>query len=144
LPKIKELARRITLTAGGWLLALLACLLLVLYSVKVWRRLAPSWAGAADLPRVVYRAELDRIGEVAIRREPGESRESFASRIRERLPSFAPLTTAHAAAAYGGHESDPRQLRDEAANVRRDIRGRFPLWKRFLGFITPWSWLRSK
>ena len=144
LPKLKELARRMTWAAGGWLLALLACLLLVLYSVKVWRRLAPSWAGAVDLPRVVYRAELDRIGEVAIRRELGESREFFASRIREGLPSFALLTTAHVAAAYGGHESDPRKLRGEAANVRRDIRAKFPFWKRFLGFITPWSWLRSK
>jgi hypothetical protein len=96
------------------------------------------------MPRVVYRAELDRIGEVAIRRADGESRESFANRIRDPLPSFAPLTRTHVAAAYGGHVSDPRQLRDEAANVRRDIRNGFPLWKRFLGLITPWSWLRSK
>ena len=144
LPKLMELARRFTWTAGSWLFALLGGLFLVLYVVKMWRRLAPSWASAADLPRVLYRAELDRIGEVAIRREPGESRESFANRIRERLPSFAPLTTAHVASAYGGHEPDPHQLRDEAAGVRRDIRDRFPLWKRFLGVITPWSWLRSK
>jgi hypothetical protein len=144
LPKIKELARRMTLTAGTWLLALLACVLAFLYFVKLWRRLAPSWARAGALPRVVYRAELDRIGEVAIRREPGESRESFANRIRDRLPSFEPLTTSHVAAAFGGHESDPRQLRDEATRVRRDIRSGFPLWKRFLGLITPWSWLRSK
>jgi hypothetical protein len=144
LPKLKELARRMTLTAGTWFLALLVCLLVLLYAVKLWRRLAPSWAGAAALPRVVYRAELDRVGEVAIRREIGESRESFANRIRDRLPSFTPLTTAHVAAAYGGHEADPHQLRDEAANVRRNIRDRFPLWKRFLGLITPWSWLRSK
>jgi len=144
LPKLMELARRFTWTAGGWLFALLGSLLLVLYAVKMWRRLVPSWAGAADLPRVVYRAELDRIGEVAIRREPGESREFFANRIHEKLPSFAPLTTAHVASAYGGHEPDPHQLRDEAASVRRDIRNRFPLWKRFLGLITPWSWLRSK
>jgi hypothetical protein len=144
LPKIKELARRMTLTAGTWLLALLACVLAFLYFVKLWRRLSPSWARAGALPRVVYRAELDRIGEVAIRREPGESRESFANRIRDRLPSFEPLTTAHVAAAFGGHESDPRQLRDEATRVRRDIRSGFPLWKRFLGLITPWSWLRSK
>ncbi len=144
LPKLKELARRMTLTVGTWLLALLACVLVFLYSVKVWRRLAPSWARAAALPRVVYRAELDRIGEIAIRRELGESRESFASPIRDRLPSFEPLTTAHLAAAFGGHESDPRQLRDEAVNVRRDIRRGFPLWKRLLGLVTPWSWLRSK
>jgi len=144
LPRIKELARRMTLTAGAWFLALLACVLVFLYSVKLWRRLAPSWAGAAALPRVVYRAELDRIGEVAIRREPGESRESFADRIRDRLPSFAPLTAAHIAHVFGGHAPDPHRLRDEAANVQRDIRGGFPPWKRFLGLITPWSWLRSK
>jgi hypothetical protein len=93
---------------------------------------------------VVYRAELDRIAEVAVRRESGESRESFANRIGDVLPSFTPLTTTHVAAAYGGPESDPRQVRDEAARVRRDIRNSFPLWKRFLGLITPWSWLRSK
>jgi transglutaminase-like putative cysteine protease len=144
LPRIKELARRMSLTAGAWLLALLACVLALLYLVKAWRRLAPTWAGAPALPRVVYRAELDRIGEVALRREHGESRESFANRIGDVLPSFAPLTTSHVAAAYGGHESDPRQLRDEAASVRRDIRDRFPLRKRFLGLIIPWSWLRTK
>ena len=144
LPRIKELVRRVTLTAGSWFLVLLAALLLLLYAGKAWRRLAPTWAGAAAMPRLVYRAELDRIAEVAIHREAGESRESFANRIRDSLPSFAPLTMTHVAAAYGGHVSDPRQLRDEAANVRRDIRGRFPFWKRFLGLITPWSWLRSK
>ncbi len=144
LPRLKELARRLTLTAGGWLLALLASVLLVLYVVKVWRRFAPSWTRSHDLPRVVYRAELDRLAEVAIRRDRGESRGSFAGRIRETLPSFVPLTHAHVAAAYGGHASDPHRLRGEAARVRHDIRSRFPFWKRFSGLITPWSWLRSK
>ena len=144
LPKLKELARRMTLTAGTWFLALLACALVLLYSVKLWRRLAPRWAGAATLPRLLYRAELDRIGELQVRRETGESRESFARRIRDRLPAFTSLTRAHVAAAYGGHEFDPRQLRSEAANLRHDIRAGFPFWKRIVGIITPWSWLRSK
>ena len=144
LPKLKELARRMTLTAATWFLALLACALVLLYSVKLWRRLAPRWAGAATLPRLLYRAELDRIGELQVRRETGESRESFARRIRDRLPAFTSLTRAHVAAAYGGHEFDPRQLRSEAANLRHDIRAGFPFWKRIAGIITPWSWLRSK
>ncbi len=144
LPRLKELARRLTWTAGGWLFAVLGVFLLVLYLGKAWRRLAPSWARAADLPRVVYRAEVDRIGEVAIRRAPGESRESFADRVLEMLPSFVPLTAAHVASAYGGREPDPFELRGEAANVRREIRHGFPLWRRFLGLLTPWSWLRSK
>ena len=144
LPKIKELARRMTLTVGTWFSVLFACVLAFLYFVKLWRRLAPSWAPASALPRVVYRAELDRIAEVAVRREPGESRESFANRIRDRLPSFEPLTDAHVAAAFGGHEADPQRLRGDAVNVRRDIRAGFPLWRRLLGVVTPWSWLRSK
>ena len=144
LPKIKELARRVTLTAGAWLFALLALALLILYLVKLWRRLAPAWAPAASLPRVVYRAELDRLGELAIRRTPGESRESFARRLGESLPSLGPLTDTHVAAAFGQRRPEPHQLRDEAANLRRDIRRRFPLWRRFLGLLTPWSWLRSK
>jgi hypothetical protein len=144
LPEIRELARRVTWTAGAWLLALVASILISLYFVKAWRRLAPSFASPASLPRVAYRAELDRIGEVAVRRKPGESRESFANRIRDRLPSFERLTNAHIAAAFGGHEPDSGELREAASSVRRDVRSRFPLWKRFLGLITPWSWLRSK
>ena len=144
IPRIKELARRVTLTAGTWLLLMLVSVLLVLYLVKGWRRLSPAWASGAALPRIVYRAELDRIGEVALRREEGESRESFASRIRNRLPSFEGLTDAHLAAAFGARAPDPRQIRDEAAQVRRDLRNRFPLWKRLVGLFTPWSWLRSK
>jgi hypothetical protein len=54
------------------------------------------------------------------------------------------LTNAHLAAAFGGHQPDSGSLRDQAAKVRRDIRKGFPLWKRFLGLLTPWSWLRSK
>ncbi len=144
LPKLKELARRISVTFGTSVLALLAWVLLALYLVKLWRRLAPTWAPAAALPRVVYRAELDRMGELAVRRYSGESREAFAQRVRSRFPSFEPLTEAHLASAFGAREPDPSGLRDEAAKVRRDIRSGFPLWKRFLGLITPWSWLRSK
>jgi hypothetical protein len=144
LPKLKELARRVTLTAGVWLLGIIGGVLLLLYVVKVWRRLAPRFARAPSLPRVVYRAELDRLGEVSVRRAPGESREAFASRLRDRLPAFEGLTSAHIAATFGMHEPDPGMLRAEAARVRRDLRFGFPLWKRFLGIITPWSWLRSK
>ncbi|KPK14980.1 MAG: hypothetical protein AMJ62_11060 [Myxococcales bacterium SG8_38] len=144
IPRIKEMARRVTFTAGAWLLFLLASILVALYVVKLWRRMAPSFAVAESLPRLVYRAELDRIGEVAIRRREGESRESFAIRIRDQLPSFQRLTNAHIAAAFGGYQPPPGELKDDAAAVRRDVRAGFPLRKRFLGLITPWSWLRSK
>jgi transglutaminase-like putative cysteine protease len=144
LPKLRELARRFTFTAGAWLMALVAGLLLVLYLVKAWRRIAPSFASATSLPRVLYRAEIDRLGEVSVRRAQGESREAFAFRLRERVPAFEGLTCAHVAAAFGGHVQDVDSLREHAAGVRRNVRVGFPLSKRFLGLITPWSWLRSK
>ena len=144
LPKLKELARHATLTLATWLLLLLAATLVFLYSVKAWRRLSPRWAPAATLPRVVYRAELDRIAEVSVARSHGESRESFASRIREVVPSFESLTRTHISSAFGRARPDLVSLREDAEAVRVDIRRRFPAWKRFVGFITPWSWLRSK
>ena len=144
LPKLRELARRISLTFGTWLLALCVLGLFLLYLVKLWRRMAPSLSPASSLPRVIYRAELDRIGELEVRRRRGESREAFARRVHDRVPAFEPLTKAHLAAAFGGHQVDAGELRDQAAEVRREVRRRFPLWRRFLGLLTPWSWLRSK
>jgi hypothetical protein len=144
LPKLKELARHLTFTAGAWLFGLFGIALFVLYLGKAWRRLVPRFASPSTLPRVLYRAELDRLGEVDVRRAAGESRESFAWRLRERLPSLEPLTHAHVSAAFGRSEPDPADLRAQAIELRRDVRGSFPAWRRFLGLITPWSWLRSK
>jgi transglutaminase-like putative cysteine protease len=138
IPRIKELARRISVGFGTTLFALLLFALVALYLVKLWRRAAPAWAPAASLPRVAYRAEL------AVRRGSGESREAFARRIHQRFPSFEPLTRAHIAGAFGEQRFDPSRIREQAALVRRDIRAGFPFWRRFLGLITPWSWLRSK
>ncbi len=144
LPKLKELARHLTFTAGAWLFALLGLVLLALYLVKAWRRLIPRFASPVAYPRVLYRAELDRLGEVSVRRALGESRESFARRLRERLPAFEPLTKAHVAAAFGRDDPNPADLRSHATELRRDIERSFPAWRRFLGLITPWSWLHSK
>ena len=144
LPKLKELARRVTLTVGTWFLLALAAVLLLLYAVKLWRRAAPALARENSLPRLLYRAELDRLGEVEILRDTGESREAFAARVRDRVPSLEALTRVHVAAAFGTRSPAPDELNARAAALRRDIQGSFPRWKRFLGLITPWSWLRSK
>ena len=144
LPKLKELARRASIATATWLSITVLLALLLLYSVKGWRRLAPRFASSEMLPRVVYRAELDRLADVSVSRTRGESREAFARRVRVELPSFVELTDAHVAHAYGGHSPDPTDLQDRAAQVRRDLRAGFPRWRRFLGLITPWSWLRSK
>ena len=144
LPKLKELARTATLTVATWGAVFLAVVFLLLYLGKGWRRFAPTWTSGSALARVVYRAELDRVGEVAMLRTTGESRESFAVRIRDRVPSFEPLTHSHVAAAFGANQVDAGTLRHDAAAVERELRDGFSAWRRFLGLITPWSWLRSK
>ena len=144
LPKLKELARRVGVATTTWLLILLASVLTVFFAIKVWRRTAPLWAPAGALPRVMYRAELDRLADVSVARRRGESRESFATRIEQELPSFGRLTRVHIAAVFGDRRQDPKLLKSEAVAARRDFEARFPRWKRFLGLLTPWSWLRSK
>jgi hypothetical protein len=144
IPKIKELARRAGLAVGTWLLMSLIAVFVLLYAVKIWRRLAPQWASATAQPRILYRAELDRMGELSVVRIRGESRESFAERVRDRIPAFERLTRAHLASAFGRGQPEPAALRRDAQDVQRDLRRAFPTWKRFLGLITPWSWLRSK
>jgi hypothetical protein len=144
LPELKELVRRITITTSTWLLALVLFVLVSLYLVKGWRRLAPRFSSGGTLPRLAYRAELDRLADVSVSRETGESREAFARRIRPELPSFAVLTDAHVASAFGTRSADSGSLHEQAAQVRRELRATFPRWRRFLGLINPWSWLRAK
>jgi hypothetical protein len=54
------------------------------------------------------------------------------------------LTDSHVASAFGAQSVDPVRLRDQADRVQSDLQSAFPRWRRFLGLITPWSWLRSK
>ena len=122
---------------------LVAAILALLVVIKVWRRLVPAVASQRALPRVVYRAELDRLAELGIYRRYGESRESFASRLMTSLPSFEPLTKAHVAAAFGDSFPDAG-LRGRARQLHREVRMAHPWWRRVLGAMVPWSWLRAR
>jgi transglutaminase-like putative cysteine protease len=124
-----------------WLSALM---LMVMYAVKVWRRTTPRFA-AAGLPRVAYRAELDRLSEVALRRHFGETREAFARRIAAASPSFERLTARHLAARFADKPSlDPAELHGLRRAVAQEVRQSVPWWKRWLGVLTPWSWIQSR
>ena len=95
---------------GMFLGATAAALLVMLYLAKVWRRAAPLWARPGALPRVGYRTSLDLLAEAGFSRDVGESREAFAERVREKLPTFERLTRMHLAGRLG-----PR--RDGAAST---------------------------
>lgn len=142
-PAIAAMAGNALLSLGEGLgLALLAALLF-LTGGKAWRRLWPTVAPARALPRVLYRAELDRLAELSLRRRFGETREEFASRVAATAPSFRRLTAAHVGAAFGSRRS-PDDLRAVARELRREIRRSYPWWRRVVGAMNPWSWLLAR
>jgi hypothetical protein len=128
-------------------LALVVPLLLLLgYSTKLWRRLSPLWARGKAAPRVAYRAQLDRLSELSIRRRFGESREAFAERAAAHNPSFRDLTQSHVAARFArdpalSAANGPRELLRLAA---RELAGAVPYRRRLLGALNPFSWLASR
>jgi transglutaminase-like putative cysteine protease len=138
---VRETASR----AGLWTAAFLAFFAALGFAVKLWRRLRPRFAGPKTWPRVAYRAELDRLAEVSLRRARGESREAFARRVGQTAPSFAALTAVHVGAAFGS-----RAMREEASRLRgkvrvgRELRASVPWWRRVAGLLFPFSWFLSR
>jgi transglutaminase-like putative cysteine protease len=119
-------------------------LLVLLYLVKLWRRVSPAFA-RKGLPRLAYRAELDRLAELSLRREFGETREDFARRIAGLAPSFTQLTQQHLAAKFAREPAvNGPQLRTLSRAVAQELRGGVSWWRRWLGALLPWSWLLSR
>ena len=131
------------------------------YLAKVWRRAAPLFARPRSLARVGYRTSLDLLSEAGFARDRGESREAFAERIREKVPSFERLTAMHLAGRLGKGRDAPGDddvepifaeplgvrsrdaWRAALAKLRSDLDA-VPTWRRMLGFINPVSFFRSR
>jgi hypothetical protein len=124
---------------------LVPALLLLGYGVKLYRRAVPVLAPAASMPRVAYRAQLDRLGELSLSRRFGESREAFADRVAERTPSFATLTRLHVGARFGRAAAVAKApVRELSRSVTRELAQRSTFRRRLLGLLHPFSWLRSR
>jgi transglutaminase-like putative cysteine protease len=137
---LKDFARWAGQALGqGLILAFLA-----LYLVKLWRRLSPSFAPSGSLPRVAYRAELDALADLGLFRARGESREAFAERVRSIAPSFGELTTVHVGARFGSRRAAQHDLRSLRQLLRRERQRTFAWWRRALGALNPWSWLKAR
>lgn len=116
----------------------------VAFGVKGYRALAPRLAAEAALPRIAYRAALDRLGEVGLSRRFGESRERFAARSAAVSASFGALTAVHLRHALGAGAAPSGEPRRLFAAMRGELRARVPLWRRALGLLDPFVWLRSR
>jgi len=131
-----------SLANAARVLAGLAAAALALASlVKLERRLAPRFARAEALPRLVYRCALDRLADAGAVRRFGESRERFARRVGGHAPSFAALTALHLRRAFGGSfRADPGELHRLGRSVAGELRTSTPRRRRVLGSINPFSW----
>ncbi|RMH16368.1 MAG: transglutaminase domain-containing protein [Acidobacteria bacterium] len=127
------------------LLLVILAALLAAYAIKIYRQVLPHLAPAPALPRVGYRAALDQLAEAGLRRRFGESREHFARRARSLTPSFFELSRWHLGWALGSRRgTSPVELRRLTDRVRRELDQSLPAWRRLLGIIHPFSWLRAR
>jgi len=120
-------------------------LLTAAYAVKLYRFFVP-YSGRDEFQyRLSYRATLDSLAGVGLRRNPGESREQFAARAGDVTPGLTVLTRAHLTCALGGSTiSDRHQWRQMRAAVSADLRRNIPAWRRALSAANPFTWLLSR
>jgi transglutaminase-like putative cysteine protease len=138
-------------TLGWTLAATIALLLLALYVIKAWRRLAPAFASPRALPRIGYRAALDRLAEVGLAREHGETREQFARRAAALSPTFERATMLMLAARLreagplaGREEHDRAAWRETTRAMRQELGRGTKWWRRALGLAHPLSFLDAR
>lgn len=140
---LQEALRAAARAAARALSFLLVAALLLLYAVKVWRRLAPRWCRPGRLPVVAYRAALDRLAEVGVLRGFGQTREDLATRQAGFSPAFTALTALHLQAGLGRRA--PEAARDHYIGLGRrvsaDIARERRLGRRMLGLLNPVAWL---
>ena len=137
-------AKAFGLNVGQGAAALVLAFLAAMFAVKWWRRAAPVFAKGRALARVQYRALLDALSEVSLRRERGESREAFAARLSRAFPSFDSVTRLHLAAVFGAELPDLSSIGLLAGQVTAERRSAVVWWRRWLGAINPISWWWSR
>jgi transglutaminase-like putative cysteine protease len=143
----KDWARDLARWAAGSAGVACMVLLVLLYLIKAWRRASPLLSRGAGFSRVAYRAELDRLSELGLSRRRGETREAFAARVRERVPSLTALTAVHVGVRFGSEQAKrkPRgELEAIVRQLRAEQRSAFGPWRRLLGALSPWHWLKAR
>ncbi len=121
--------------------------LLALYAVKLWRRLAPWFAPARQLPRVGYRLALDLVAEAGHVRERGETREGFARRLGSAAPTFESITDLHIASRFGpppAPTSSRAEWRARLGQLRAELARASTASKRLLAALNPLSVFSSR
>ena len=130
---------------------LVVAALIGLYLRKLWRRFAP-WSGdSATLPKSGYILALDLLGEAGIRRIHGETREHFARRISDIMPSLEEMTRLHVLASIGpatdefsGPTYDPKHWKELIRELRSELEKNVSFKRRAIGALNPVSYFFIK
>ncbi len=129
------------------LYVLLALVIAAGYTIKAFRLYAPTTAPIDSQYRTSYRAILDRLTVLGIRRREGESREQFAERVSEVSPTLRRLTSLHLAYALG-HGPEKPVDRQQWAEIRRqasaEIARNSRFWQRLVYIFNPFSWVQTR
>lgn len=129
-----------TFAAQGLLtLALLA--VSFLWLVKAWRALVPFVAPGERRWKLHYRAHLDRLSALGVRRRFAEGRHQFAARLG--FPHFEHLTRVTLDQHFGeGARTPPHHAASrEARLARRELRATTAWYRRLWAWLVPWNWI---
>ncbi|MEZ4287416.1 MAG: transglutaminase-like domain-containing protein [Polyangiales bacterium] len=150
-PEAAEKAEDLKKQAYAWgeflrrfVVTLLLTVVAMMFAIKFYRLFSPYLPSEKHRALRLYRARLDALSEVGIRRRYGESRERFADRIANQIPSFVSMTTEHLRNAFSVPQDQTDLMGTIAAEVREQTRIAVPLWKRVFGRINPVSWWWSR
>lgn len=123
---------------AGWTLLAFGALVLCAYVIKLGR-LVPVHH------RRAFTRALDRLSDVGMPRQRGETRAAYARRMSDLAPSLVPLTRAHLRLALGapgrGSEHEVKRL---SLAVVKEANGGLPVGRRVLGWLNPIGWLFTR
>ncbi|TNE46559.1 MAG: transglutaminase domain-containing protein [Deltaproteobacteria bacterium] len=123
----------------AWMSALL--LLALGYLLKLIRRFGYLFVPAGARRNLhYYRSITDRLSELGDLREPGESLEAYAYRLRDKLPALETLTSQITAVSLGSQlpQDDTSVLRD----LSRQMRSAYPWYRQLVQIPRPFAWSR--
>lgn len=137
---LRELLRMSGIAAAGAAVLLILCL----YGIKIWRRWAPRFCAESKLPKLAYRACLDRMADMGLIRAFGQTREAFARSQGSR--AFEALTSLHLEAALGApaHAAARREYLSLAEEAAADMAPKASFFRKLAGAVHPASWLKVK
>lgn len=144
----KQLQVLVKMLGYGLVLVLIAAFIYA-WIYKIYLHTRVYFCLQASKVDYTYKAALVSLAELGIRRRYGETREEFALRWKEQLPSLEELTAGHLRRSFGATKDFQSYLplpeSSTVSSLYRDLKsqmqGLAPWWRRWLGILNPFAWI---